>query len=109
MKKIIQLLVMVSLTLGLISCAVKPTELPGSEKVKLMKADPPSNCEEVKSIQGNHTWFTSADQEIAKINLKNAAVKLGANYVRMETVEKQKNDVNDSVTIHGTAFKCPSL
>ena len=88
--------------------ACLPTVTPTAEGqgVKLMKGDPPPSCEELRDVEGSDTGFTesSADQESAKARLKNAAASIGANYVRMETVEKSGN----TVRFHGTAYRCPA-
>lgn len=93
------------LAFGLGGCFPAVPVTPEGQHVRLMKGDPPSGCEELRSVEGQDTGFTEAgaDQEQAKSRLKNAAGSLGGNYVRMETVEKSGN----TVTIHGTAYRCP--
>ena len=91
----------------LVACLPTVTPTAEGQRVRLMKADPPPTCEEVRGVEGSDSGFTenTADQESAKARLKNAAASLGANYVRMETVEKSGN----TITLHGTAYRCPAM
>ncbi len=93
------------LAFGLGACFPAVPVTPEGQLVRLMKGDPPSGCEELRSVAGSDTGFTSAgaDQDQAKARLKNAAGSIGGSYVRMETVEKEGN----TVTFHGTAYRCP--
>lgn len=93
------------LVFGLGACFPAVPVTPQGQHVRLMKGDPPAGCEELQSVEGADTGFTSAgaDQDQAKARLKNAAGSLGGNYVRMETVAKEGN----TVTFHGTAYRCP--
>lgn len=93
------------LVFGLGACFPAVPVTPEGQHVRLMKGDPPAGCEELRSVEGADTGFTStgADQDQAKARLKNAAGSLGGNYVRMETVAKEGN----TVTFHGTAYRCP--
>jgi hypothetical protein len=93
------------LALGLGACFPSVPITPAGQQVRLMKGDPPAACEELKSVEGSDSGFTpsGANQDQAKARLRNAAGRLGGNYVRMETVEKREN----TVTVHGTAYRCP--
>lgn len=95
--------VVFALLLG--ACLPTVTATPEGQRVKLMKADPPAGCEELRDVEGSDTGLveSGADQESAKARLKNAAASVGANYVRMETVEKS----GSTVRFHGTAYRCP--
>jgi hypothetical protein len=65
----------------------------GGMNVQLMKSDPPIGCQEVGPLtaRGNEP----------RINIRNDAAKLGANYVRLETIS------NYGAQASGTAYKCP--
>jgi hypothetical protein len=78
-----------------------PAMHPGAANVKLMKADPPEACEELGPVRGSGNNYTG-NEEGAKVELRNAAAELGANYVRMETVSDYGN------TFTGTAYQCPA-
>jgi len=81
---------------GLNGCAIFMPELTAQgSKARLMKADPPPNCSELGAVRG------SGSQENAKINMRNMAGELGANYIRWETI------TGDGTTVTGTAFSCP--
>ena len=98
MKFVVVLLVVCSLSLA--GCAAALT--PGGQAVRLMKADPPANCQELGTVSG-HGGF-EASIEKAKNRMRNEAAEMGANYVRWEVVSSS-NPGNVSVT--GTAYKCP--
>lgn len=71
-------------------CAATLTE--AGNHVQVMKADPPAGCQEAGAVSG-----TDPDP---RIQLRNEAGKLGANYVRLETVDSYHTE-------KGTAYKCP--
>jgi hypothetical protein len=62
------------------------------EAVRLMKGDPPQGCAEMGSVS-EPIWL--GDVEGARTRLKQKAVAMGANYVRLE------------LPTVGTAFRCP--
>lgn len=93
--------------LVLVGCASASKELsPEGKIVKLMKADPAENCEELGSVWGEkQTW---EDEDAAKNRLRNKAAMLGATYVRMEMIEGTQYDSTSSYyKLKGTAFRCP--
>ena len=78
-----------------------PNELTeGGKRVQLMKSDPPPGCVELKSITGDASGAGAAIGERSRVATRNMAANLGANYVRMETVDRYG-------IITGTAYKCP--
>jgi len=86
---------------GAVACA-PPALTPTGSRVEAMKADPPSQCAEVGSVEG--FWNGDGYEDSAngaKTKLRNAAGERGANYVRLETT----NGAGTRFT--GTAFKCP--
>ena len=74
------------------SGGLMPPPAPKPESVRLMKSDPPSGCSEVGMV-AEAIWF--GDVEGARNRLKQKAMALGANYVRLE------------MPTTGTAFRCP--
>jgi len=70
-------------------------------RVRVMKADPPAECQELGAALGSATGLAGpALIEEAKIDARNKAGEMGANYLRWDTVDER-----GSVT--GTAYKCP--
>lgn len=72
-------------------CAATLTQ--AGSRVQVMKEDPPAGCQDVGPVSG-----TDPDP---RIQLKNEAGKLGATYVRLETVDSYHTE-------KGTAYKCPN-
>ena len=68
-------------------------------KVKLMKSDPPPNCNEVGSVEGRGLGPDHVEK--AKNVMRNHAAERGGNYVRMETLD------TDNGYATGTAYHCP--
>jgi hypothetical protein len=81
------------------SCASSELSSQG-KKVKVMKNDPPSSCEELGEVTGSSFW---AKTENIKNDMREKASKMGANYVRLETVKMDK----EANLMSGTAYKCP--
>jgi hypothetical protein len=75
---------------------------PGGAQVKLMKADPPADCEDIGSVSGQGF---GGDDDDAKIAMRNAAATRGANYVRLDSVKTSKSG---PAQYAGTAFRCPN-
>ena len=73
---------------------------PNAQTVKLMKNDPPTECAEVGVVNSITPGFSTDNPIEHRNRLKNAAANMGANFVRMETVE-------NTGKLTGTAFKCP--
>ncbi|MCB9489995.1 MAG: DUF4156 domain-containing protein [Deltaproteobacteria bacterium] len=66
-----------------------------------MKSDPPDGCEEIGQVRGEPAGMGPATpMESAKIDMRNEAAEMGANYVRMEAVMQNG-------AVEGTAYKCP--
>ena len=103
----------------LLGCAADPIQ-PGGESILLSKEAAPVGCEfldEVQGTQGNF-WtanFTSDANLImgARNNLRNAALALRANYVKIETESFSHNTADDSLggtysaVVIGNAYRCP--
>ncbi len=91
----------------LAGCLPTVTATPDGQRVKLMKADPPADCEEIRDVQGSDTAFVESgvNRQSAKAKLRNAAASLGANYVRMESEEKD----GTTLRLYGTAYRCPTV
>ncbi len=95
MKALMRVAVFLGL-LGLSACATVQLSEAGV-KVKLMKSDPPSGCEEVSAVSAYSVGPNY--QESLKNKLRNQAAEKGANYVRLDMLESNGN-------ASGTAFKC---
>lgn len=82
----------------LVGCGSELTQ--AGARVKLMKADPPPQCQEVRGVSA---YQVGPDyQDHLKNALRNEAAENGANYVRLETLTSDGN-------ASGTAFACPGL
>lgn len=102
----------------LAACAAKPLA-PGGGAIVLSKEPAPDDCAflgEVQGSQGNF-WtaeFTSDANLIAgaRNELRNAALALSANYVKIETESFSQNTADDSLggtysaVVIGNAYRC---
>ena len=69
--------------------------------VKIMKQDPPENCQDLGPLNSFQGAFRTPGTDLDVRNrIQNRAADLGANYFRMET--------KVGSNISGTAFKCPT-
>lgn len=105
---------------ALLGCAADPL-LPGGDSIVLTKEAAPDECEfldEVQGTQGNF-WtanFTSDADLIngARNNLRNAALALHADYVKIETESFSHNTSDNSLggtysaVVIGNAYRCGS-
>ena len=102
----------------LAGCAADPL-LPGGDGIILSKEAAPEGCEFLAEVQGKQgnlwtTNFTSDANLIngARNNLRNAALDLNANYVKIETESFSHNTADDSIggtfsaVVIGNAFSC---
>lgn len=71
------------------------------QKVKVMKADPPANCTELKVVSNSPVAF--CDENCARNKIRNEAAEAGANYLRLDSTGM----TGGSPVMSGTAFKCP--
>jgi hypothetical protein len=111
MKKLLSVL----LCLGLAGCATAPLVSlnPGAEVVRVAKADPSDNYQEVGPVSGYDGsgcgyYGYCGSYERAMINLKNRANKMGADYVQIFTITEPHLDsdcYNNIYKISGTAYK----
>lgn len=119
MKKLSRVTVLVSaILITLAGCATaEVAQLSAKGKsVKVAKEEPGKNCEEIGPIEANHgggcTAFTQEEGTIegAYNELKNAAGKKGANYVRMDSQVPPNIRTGTcefkAFTIRGVAFNC---
>ena len=103
----------------LIGCAADPIQ-PGGDDILLSKEAAPDGCEYLDEVQGSqgNFWtanFTSDTNLImgARNNLRNAALALRANYVKIETESFSHNTSDDSLggtysaVVIGNAYRCP--
>jgi hypothetical protein len=88
------------------SC-VPATEMPepkDPKDVQLLKTAPPSACKELGNLTGEAANGEGAER-LAKANLREKAARMGANYVRWETIEISEEPAR--TTINGVAYFCP--
>lgn len=83
----------------LLSCATVLSET--AKGVRLMKSDPAAECTELGDLSSYGNGVGQGAIDDAKLRLRNKAAEMGANFVRMETVNFE------TATVGGTAFKCP--
>lgn len=88
------------LALGLIfsSCSSHPV-LPKKDDIKVTRDNPSDKCKNLGPIEGRSTKM-NAKPEDALEDLKEEAIRKGADFVKIETMGAQ------SSTIRGTAFFC---
>lgn len=112
-------LIIATLIFLIAACAAKPIN-PGAERIFVSLNPPPPDCQflgEVYGSQGNF-WtaeFTS-DRNIltgARNEMRNHALSLGANYVKVETQSHSSNTADHSLggtyasVVFGNAYRCP--
>ena len=102
MKSLSKMLLLAGVTISCItltSCATKATLSDEGRSVKLATSDPAENCTEIGYVDSSK-YPVHRNAGSSKNHLRNSASKMGANYVRLETV-----DTNHAIT--GTAYNCP--
>ena len=77
--------------------ALTPEQQVQAEAIRINKSDPPADCVEKGSVSAGSTM---GDRSEINQKLRSKALRLGANYVRM--------DVGNAGYINGTAFFCPT-
>ncbi|MFN8791446.1 MAG: hypothetical protein ACK5Y2_08335 [Bdellovibrionales bacterium] len=90
-------LVLVVVGLALVSCASKPVL--EKDDVKLTRDEPSSRCQLIGPLEGRVLTATGT-QEQALENLKEEAVKRGANFVKIESLGAQ------GTSVRGQAYNC---
>lgn len=83
---------------AMMGCASKP--LLEKDDVKVTRDEPSKSCHHLGAIEGR-TISTKGTREQALENLKEEAMKKGANFVKMETVGAQ------GTVVRGQAYHCP--
>lgn len=89
---------LVLISLVLFSCSSHPV-LPKPEDIKVSREEPGKNCKSLGAIEGRSTSTTPKPEEALE-DLKQEAIKKGANFVKIETMGAQ------STAIRGEAFFC---
>ena len=88
------------------ACMSRPTLSPAAGQVQLMKGDPPPGCRELGTAMGTSMRSAGSvelpmeELEFAKVDLRNKAAEMGANYVRMDAAAE------NGTTISGPAYRC---
>jgi hypothetical protein len=95
LKSILAVLALVVMFSG---CSSHPV-LPEKSDIKVSRDNPSDKCKNLGAIEGR-SRKVNAKPEDALEDLKEEAVRKGADYVRIETMGAQ------SATIRGTAFFC---
>jgi hypothetical protein len=96
-KKSLTLLILCPAILSACAVAIKP----GAEKIPVNKADPAPGCSELGTVKGSSS---RNDVESVKNEMRNKALDLGANYIRMDTLSGVPGYTATVIT--GTAYKC---
>jgi hypothetical protein len=108
---------LLSITMFACGGAAPPVKLSAAAKsVRVKKADPPSNCQEIGPVTATHgdgcgNFGKKGDYEGAYALLKNSAAAKGANYVRLDKMQEPYTDGKCSVNefiLQGVAFDCPA-
>lgn len=89
---------LIIISLFIFSCSSHPV-LPKADDIKVSREEPGKDCLSLGSIEGRATSM-AANAEAALEDLKQEAIKKGANYVKIETIGAQ------STAIRGEAFFC---
>jgi len=92
------ILVVLALAVMFTGCSSHPV-LPEKSDIKVSRDNPSDKCKNLGAIEGR-SRKVNAKPEDALEDLKEEAVRKGADYVRIETIGAQ------SATIRGTAFFC---
>ncbi len=112
-------LIIFALITTLPACASKPT-YPGAERIFVSRQEPAPDCRFVGEVHGSQGNFWTAeftsDRNIltgARNEMRNQALSLGANYVKVETESNSHNTAHFSLggtyasVIIGNAYACP--
>ncbi len=97
-----------TLLLSLLSACAPYEQAPGPKDpkdVQLVKTEPPTECKELGDIVGEAPNGPGAESR-SKMNLREKAAQMGANYVRWETFQISEDPPR--TTINGTAYLCPA-
>lgn len=91
-------LAVMALALFFSACSSHPV-LPEKSDIKVSRDNPSDKCKNLGAIEGR-SRKVNAKPEDALEDLKEEAIRKGADYVRIETMGAQ------SATVRGTAFFC---
>src|SRR5208337_3451516 len=70
------------------------------QAVRMMKQDPPAECELIKAVKGKKTSVESSSNSV-----RNECGEAGGNYLRLDSIW---TDVNGNrVRYFGTCYRCP--
>lgn len=105
--------ILVFATILISGCAAK-TLLPGAERVFLSNDAPPGNCEFIQEVHGGQgNWWTDditstkALTEGSRNDLRNAAYRVGANYVHIQQQERNESYLGGGkIALAGNAYSC---
>jgi hypothetical protein len=87
------------LSVALTACAGPAATLtPAGSRVVLQKADAPPSCREIGAVEGKAPGHGPSE---AKVDMRNKAARMGANYVRYEAIGQY------GISVLGTAYGCP--
>lgn len=87
-----------TLALFFTACSSHPV-LPEKSDIKVSRDMPSEKCKDLGPIEGRSIKINAKPEE-ALVDLKNEAIKKGADYVKIETIGAQ------SSVIRGTAYFC---
>lgn len=86
------------LILFLVACSSHPV-IPETSDIKVSREEASKNCESLGAIEGRSTKITDSTDAVLE-DLKQEAVKKGANFVKIETIGAQ------GTAIKGQAYFC---
>jgi hypothetical protein len=87
------------LLLILTACASGMPVLPTTSDVKLSRETPGDNCENLGPVEGR-TISVASDQSALVEDIKQEAIRKGANYIKIETMGAQNS------AMRGIAYYC---
>jgi hypothetical protein len=80
-------------------CSTALTEQ--GQAVRMMKQDPPAECQLIKVVKGKKTSIESSSNSV-----RNECGEAGGNYLRLDSIWTDTKGNN--VRYFGTCFKCPN-
>ena len=86
------------LVLSFSACSTALTEQ--GQAVRIMKQDPPAECELIKAVKGKKTSVESSSNSV-----RNKCGEAGGNYLRLDSIWTDAN--GNHVRYFGTCYKCP--
>lgn len=87
------------LVIAFSACSTTLTEQ--GQTVRMMKQDPPAECQLIKVVKGKKTSIESSSNSV-----RNECGDAGGNYLRLDSMWTSVN--GNKVRYFGTCYKCPN-